>query len=125
MSLGRSVGISKALSEVLRHKAMEFGINIRSDGYCCLREVLAVKGLQRLACTEEEVDEIVRTNDKRRFEFNNEDGMLLIRAVQGHSMKAVSDHNLFRRLSENDMNHLTVVFMAHTGGITTASCMRV
>ena len=32
------------------------------------------------ACTAEEVDEIVRTSDKRRFEFNNEDGMLLIRA---------------------------------------------
>merc|ERR1712232_428478 len=39
-----------------------------------------------------------------RFELLDEGGRLLVRAVQGHSMKVVQDESLLRRLSATDPN---------------------
>lgn len=39
---GREVQVSKALSWILRHGAVELGLSLRSDGYVPVTEVLAV-----------------------------------------------------------------------------------
>jgi 2'-phosphotransferase len=39
---GREVQVSKALSWLLRHGAVEMGLSIRADGYVPLSEVLEV-----------------------------------------------------------------------------------
>ena len=43
---GREVGISKTLSWILRHGAVELGLSIRPDGYVPVSEVLTVPNVQ-------------------------------------------------------------------------------
>eukprot|EP00930_Biecheleria_cincta_P084918 TRINITY_DN7433_c0_g1_i1.p1 TRINITY_DN7433_c0_g1~~TRINITY_DN7433_c0_g1_i1.p1 ORF type:complete len:432 (-),score=87.93 TRINITY_DN7433_c0_g1_i1:37-1293(-) len=94
----RLVRISKTLTQLLRHKAVELEMPIRSDGYCPLDQVIGQQWLQELDCTREDVDEVVTTSDKKRFEIKVIDGVLMIRAVQGHSMKVIDDDELLQRL---------------------------
>jgi len=96
--------ISKELAGLLRHRAQNLGIRIRADGYCSVAEVLTCKPMENLRCTLEELQEIVRANDKQRFQLSFEGGEMFIRATQGHSMKAVADESLLRRLYPNDVD---------------------
>jgi len=98
----RDVRISKTLTQILRHKAVDLGVQIFCDGYCDLEDVLKVPWLQSIGCTAEDVQKVVRDSDKKRFELAEEAGVIRIRAVQGHSIKVVQDEHLLRRLSAHD-----------------------
>lgn len=100
--------ISKALAGILRHSATSLGLFVREDGYCRAAEVLDSPPLRRLGASLEETLQAVRNNEKRRFEMREEAGEWLIRAVQGHSMRAVEDDSLLTRLSPHDRNLPTV-----------------
>lgn len=54
---------------------------IRPDGFIYLADLLAVKKIQKMNVGEAEVQQIVDTNDKKRFELKVEEGVKLIRAV--------------------------------------------
>ena len=87
MDKKRTRQLSGTLSKVLRHKAIQFGYPMREDGYLNVNVLLA--GLNKGRKQEyslEEVEEIVRTCEKQRFRLVLEEGELLIRANQGHSM---------------------------------------
>ncbi|KAG0031199.1 hypothetical protein BGZ81_001625 [Podila clonocystis] len=95
------VQLSKALSWLLRHNAESQGIAIRPDGYCLLSDVMAHSKFKKF--TKADVMDVVETNDKKRFEVMEEvvedkNGVVVtktfIRAVQGHSIKAVEDLGL-------------------------------
>lgn len=43
----RTVQVSKTLTYILRHGAVELGLSIRPDGFVPLAEVLEVKNLKR------------------------------------------------------------------------------
>jgi len=98
----REVRISKAMSTVLRHTGASLGLLIRPDGFCRVEELLKVRDLQALDCTVADMQEAVRSSDKKRFDLLEEGGELLVRASQGHSMKVVSDDSLLRRLHVGD-----------------------
>ncbi|KAF9027185.1 hypothetical protein CPC16_006647 [Podila verticillata] len=96
-----TVQLSKALSWLLRHNAESQGIAIRADGFCLLSDVMAHSKFKKF--TVADVMAVVETNDKKRFEVMEEkikgkDGDVtkntFIRAVQGHSIKAVEDLGL-------------------------------
>ncbi|KAF9328047.1 hypothetical protein BG006_008733 [Podila minutissima] len=95
-----TVQLSKALSWLLRHNAESQGIAIRPDGYCLLSDVMAHSKFKKF--TVADVMDVVETNDKKRFEVMEEvmedkEGVVTktyIRAVQGHSIKAVEDLGL-------------------------------
>ncbi|KAF9384685.1 hypothetical protein CPB97_005452 [Podila verticillata] len=96
-----TVQLSKALSWLLRHNAESQGIAIRADGFCLLSDVMAHSKFKKF--TVADVMAVVETNDKKRFEVMEEeitgkDGAVttktFIRAVQGHSIKAVEDLGL-------------------------------
>lgn len=90
--------ISKGLSLILRHKAVELGLSIRPDGFCLLAEVLNLSMMTGLKATQAIVEQITRTNEKQRFEIKTIDGQHMIRAVQGHSLNNVSDDEALQRL---------------------------
>lgn len=98
----RDVQLSKALSNVLRHTALSMGVQIRKDGFCKVAEIVALSQFQKSDCTQADIQSIVRGNDKARFELREESGDVLVRAVQGHSMKVVEDDSLLQRLSADD-----------------------
>ncbi|CAE7628835.1 trpt1 [Symbiodinium sp. CCMP2456] len=100
--LTRDVKISKTLTQILRHKAPELGLGIQPDGYCLLEEVLACPWLKELDATWDIVQKVVQKSDKKRFELQEVDGQLYIRAVQGHSIKVIDDDKLLKKLERAD-----------------------
>jgi len=83
------VSLSKYMSLILRHEAAKKGIAIRADGHVLVDDLLADKQFVKWGCTLDTLKTVVDSNDKKRFELNEEDGKMYIRAVQGHSMKVV------------------------------------
>ena len=86
-----NVQISKNLSYLLRHGAIEEGLKIDKAGYVRLDEILAKKFYKSRHLTYKDIKEIVDTNSKKRFELKteaNESGVpiVYIRASQGHSI---------------------------------------
>ena len=76
--------ISKYMSFALRHKPDAAGIVLDAAGWTSTASML--QALQRSGkdVTTMRLIEVVETNDKRRFEFNDDRSM--IRASQGHSV---------------------------------------
>lgn len=79
------VEISKFLSFVLRHKPQAIGITLNAEGWVAVDELLAAAARHGQPVTRQQLDEVVATNDKKRFSLSP-DGQL-IRASQGHSVK--------------------------------------
>ncbi|WP_240619702.1 RNA 2'-phosphotransferase [Blastococcus sp. TF02-8] len=71
------VRTSKRLSFVLRHRPQAVGLRLDDAGWVDVDALLAA-----LHLTREQLDRVVSTNDKRRFEIVGD----RIRAVQGHSV---------------------------------------
>lgn len=81
----RANHISKLLSLVLRHKPDEIGITLDEAGWTDIDALLDAMAKHDCLITREELDYVVRTNEKKRFAFHD-DGRR-IRANQGHSVK--------------------------------------
>jgi putative RNA 2'-phosphotransferase len=71
---------SRRLSFVLRHEPASVGLTLDSAGWV---DVAALLGAMHL--TSSQLDGIVETNDKKRFEFSED--KTKIRASQGHSIE--------------------------------------
>ena len=70
---------SKFLSLVLRHRPEEIGLTLDPNGWADVNELLLKAKLDPLI-----LEEIVATNEKKRFAFNED--RTKIRASQGHSI---------------------------------------
>jgi putative RNA 2'-phosphotransferase len=78
------IRISRYLSFVLRHRPDAAGLNLDPEGWVEVDALLAGCTRHGLVFTREELDEVVRTDDKQRYAFAD-DGRRL-RASQGHSV---------------------------------------
>ncbi|KAF3332359.1 tRNA 2'-phosphotransferase 1-like protein [Carex littledalei] len=93
--------LGRLLTRILRHMASELNLNMRSDGYVRVNDLLNLN-IQTFAKiplkshTVEEVREAVRRDNKQRFSLLEEDGQLFIRANQGHTIKAVESEHLLK-----------------------------
>ena len=75
---------SKFLSLILRHRQEKIGLELGAGGWVSVDDLL--KGIeQKRRLTMRQLEEVVDTNDKKRFSFNEDKTM--IRASQGHSVK--------------------------------------
>lgn len=77
--------ISKYMSLVLRHKPELIGLKPDKAGWVNVDELLFAMNRAGRRCNREQMEEVVRDNDKQRFQFN--DDKSLIRATQGHSLE--------------------------------------
>ncbi|MCJ1244173.1 hypothetical protein MMC30_001371 [Trapelia coarctata] len=92
--LPRDVMISKKISYVLRHGAEKEGLRLDQNGYANCAELLNWRNLSSLKVTFRELESIVATNDKKRFQLipvsssddDTDPSNYLIRASQGHSI---------------------------------------
>lgn len=77
---------SKFLSLILRHKPETIGLTLDDNGWANVDELLqkVEYAAPNNSMTRESLEEIVATNNKQRFEFN--EGKTKIRARQGHSI---------------------------------------
>jgi putative RNA 2'-phosphotransferase len=82
--------ISKKLSYVLRHRPESVGIELDEAGWVPVDVLLAALARSGAALSRAKLEQVVATNDKKRFAFS-EDGSM-IRAVQGHSVPVALGH---------------------------------
>ncbi|WP_417799358.1 RNA 2'-phosphotransferase [Tenacibaculum sp.] len=80
--------ISKFLSLILRHQPEKIGLKLDISGWASVEELLNKSSNNGVSFTKEELDLVVKTNDKQRFSFNED--KTKIRANQGHSLKNVT-----------------------------------
>jgi putative RNA 2'-phosphotransferase len=85
MNEKRKTHISKFLSLVLRHKPEEIGLTLDENGWANVNDLLEQSAKANNNFTFEELEEVVETNDKKRFAFDETKSK--IRASQGHSIK--------------------------------------
>jgi putative RNA 2'-phosphotransferase len=78
---------SKFLSLILRHQPEKGGITLAPEGWAEVVEVLRAVNEKVGPMTREELQELVDTNDKKRFAFD--DSGTRIRANQGHSAQGI------------------------------------
>ncbi|QDT11601.1 RNA 2'-phosphotransferase [Planctomycetes bacterium K23_9] len=82
---------SKFLSLVLRHRPEAIGLQLDSEGWLVIEELVDNANSRGETLTRQLIDEVVATSDKKRFAISA-DGQR-IRASQGHSVAEV-DLNL-------------------------------
>jgi putative RNA 2'-phosphotransferase len=78
------VKYSKFLSLILRHQPEKIGLQLDDRGWADVDRLLALANLQEISLTRTLLEEIVTTNDKQRFIFNNDRSK--IRANQGEGL---------------------------------------
>lgn len=76
--------ISKFLSLILRHQPETINLKLDKNGWANVEELREKCSKHNVDFTSEELDEVVETNDKKRFIFNED--KTKIRANQGHSV---------------------------------------
>lgn len=91
--------LGRILSRILRHQAPQLGLKVRSDGYVIVKELLSLHiktqaGLPLKAHSVDDLKEVVKMDDKQRFGLREENGQLLIRANQGHSLETINSAEL-------------------------------
>jgi putative RNA 2'-phosphotransferase len=79
------IELSRFLSYVLRHKPDAIGLNLESDGWVNVKELLSRMNENGKGITIEVLEMIVHQDDKQRYSFNEEKTQ--IRANQGHSIE--------------------------------------
>jgi putative RNA 2'-phosphotransferase len=79
----RYVRISKYLSKHLRHQPERLGLELLPGGWVEVDKLLAAAAHNGFEISLAELQQVVATNDKQRFAFNESGD--LIRANQGHS----------------------------------------
>lgn len=84
MNENQKKNISKFLSLVLRHQPETIDLALDANGWANVEELIAKCEKHNHTFSEDELKEIVFTNDKKRFSFNDDETQ--IRANQGHSI---------------------------------------
>lgn len=103
MNENQKTKISKFLSLVLRHKPDVIGLRLDENGWSNIEELLAKSAKNGNSFTRKELEEVVETNDKRRFSFDESETK--IRANQGHSLKVELEFE--ERIPPKYLNHGT------------------
>ncbi|CAF2094409.1 unnamed protein product [Brassica napus] len=93
--------LGRLLTRILRHMATELRLNMRGDGFVKVGDLLQLNlktsaNVQLKSHTIDEIREAVRRDNKQRFSLVEENGELLIRANQGHSITTVESEKLLK-----------------------------
>jgi 2'-phosphotransferase len=90
---------SKYLSYLLRHGAEKSNLDISSSGFVSVNQIIRLPQSRNYKLDEESIRKIVETNDKKRFELcRSENGELLIRACQGHSIRNLDETQMMTEI---------------------------
>lgn len=86
----RRTHLSKLLSLVLRHQPDEFGVVLERGGWAAVDPLIAALSKKGTDLTRRELEEVVRSGEKRRFELSPDGAK--VRATHGHSVQVELDH---------------------------------
>ncbi|XP_027336479.1 tRNA 2'-phosphotransferase 1-like isoform X2 [Abrus precatorius] len=93
--------LGRLLTRILRHMASELNLNMRNDGYVKVNDLLKLNlktfaNIPLRSHTIDDIREAVGKDNKQRFSLIEENGELLIRANQGHTLTAVETESLLK-----------------------------
>nr|AFK46189.1 unknown [Medicago truncatula] len=93
--------LGRLLTRILRHMASELKLNMRSDGFVNVNDLLKLNlktfaNIPLRSHTIDDIREAVRKDNKQHFSLVEENGELLIRANQGHTTTAVETESLLK-----------------------------
>ncbi|XP_024637154.1 tRNA 2'-phosphotransferase 1 isoform X2 [Medicago truncatula] len=93
--------LGRLLTRILRHMASDLKLNMRSDGYVNVNDLLYLNlktfaNIPLRSHTIDDIREAVRKYNKQRFSLIEENGELLIRANHGHTTTAVETERLLK-----------------------------
>lgn len=80
----QTIAISKLLSYILRHNPASVGLQLDANGWVKVHDLLTACNLHGHTFDREDLNLVVATNDKKRFEYTTDGDY--IRASQGHSI---------------------------------------
>ncbi|XP_042046510.1 tRNA 2'-phosphotransferase 1-like isoform X3 [Salvia splendens] len=88
-------------TRILRHQASDLNLDMRNDGYVKVQDLLKLNlktmaNIPLRSHTVEDIREAVRQDNKQRFSLLEENGELLLRANQGHSVVTVETESLLK-----------------------------
>ncbi|XP_050463430.1 tRNA 2'-phosphotransferase 1 [Cataglyphis hispanica] len=113
--------LSKKLSYLLRHGAIKEGLNIKPNGFVAVNELL--NKLHHY--TIDDIKRIVENNNKQRFTLDTINGVLEIKANQGHSISKINELTLkVLDNAEFDIIHGTYFKYWTTIKVEGLSCMK-
>jgi 2'-phosphotransferase len=95
------VKTSIALSGVLRHQVVKLGLDIDSEGFVDVNQILKLGKFKNV--TVDDIKRIVETNDKARFKLETRGDVLFVRANQGHSKDVgaeLDDEKVLKKITE-------------------------
>ncbi|GMI75845.1 embryo defective 1067, 2' tRNA phosphotransferase [Hibiscus trionum] len=95
--------LGRLLTRILRHMATELNLNMRNDGYVKVGDLLKLNiktfaNIPLRSHTVDDIKEAVRKDNKQRFSLLEENGELLIRANQGHTVTTVESESLLKQI---------------------------
>ena len=85
MEKERQITISKTLSWILRHGLIKLKLDVDTAGFIKMDDLLKLSQAKDMSF--DIIKKIVNENEKKRFELKEQNGIYMIRAVQGHSKK--------------------------------------
>ncbi|KAK9273781.1 hypothetical protein L1049_018591 [Liquidambar formosana] len=93
--------LGRLLTRILRHMASELNLNMRNDGYVKVQDLLKLNmktfaNIPLRSHTVDDIREAVRKDNKQRFSLLEENGVLLIRANQGHTITTIESESLLK-----------------------------
>lgn len=93
--------LGRLLTNILRHRAVDLKLKVRNDGYVVVSDILKLPiktrpGIPLSVYTADDVLKAVERDNKQRFSVLTENGVLLIRANQGHSIKIIESEKLLK-----------------------------
>ncbi|KAJ7962176.1 tRNA 2'-phosphotransferase 1-like [Quillaja saponaria] len=93
--------LGRLLTRILRHMASELNLNMRSDGYVNVNDLLKLNmktfaNIPLRSHTIDDIKEAVQKDNKQRFSLLEESGEILIRANQGHTITTVESESLLK-----------------------------
>ncbi|XP_039027344.1 tRNA 2'-phosphotransferase 1-like [Hibiscus syriacus] len=99
--------LGRLLTRILRHMATELNLNMRNDGYVKVEDLLKLNlktfaNISLRSHTVDDIKEAVRKDNKQRFSLLVENGELLIRANQGHTVTAIESESLLKEILSAD-----------------------
>ncbi|CAN6469340.1 unnamed protein product [Victoria cruziana] len=105
--MDRIDALGRLLTRILRHMASELNLEMGADGYVKVNDLLKLNlktyaNVPLRLHTVDEVQETVRRDNKQRFSLQEENGELLIRANQGHTLANIKSESLLKPILSAD-----------------------
>ncbi|KAK1284963.1 hypothetical protein QJS10_CPB20g01533 [Acorus calamus] len=99
--------LGRLLTRILRHMASELKLDMRSDGFVRVQDLLRLNlvtfsKIPLSLHTVADIKEAVRRDNKQRFSLLEENGELFIRANQGHTITTISSEGLLKSILSPD-----------------------